>query len=77
MQRNNNTLRSQLKEKAHKRHKEEKNHMASLQAVGVSVSHYTGHSVSESDDDNCTPEEAHTVDIDMHKPNSPELEDTR
>ena len=51
--------------------------MATLQAVGVSVSHYTGHSVSESDDDNCTLEElAHTVDIDMHTPNLPELEDT-
>ena len=70
------TIRSQLKEKAHKRHEEEKNHMATLQAVGVSVSHYTGHSVSESDD-NCTPEEqADTVDIDMHTPNSPVLEDT-
>ena len=37
--------------------------MAILQAVGISVSHYTGHSVSELDDDNCTSEEQmHTVD---------------
>ena len=51
--------------------------MATLQAVGVSVSHYTGHSVSELDDDNCTSEQqTHTVDIDMHTPNSPALEGT-
>lgn len=50
--------------------------MTTLQAVGVTVSHYTGHSVSESDDDNCTPEEqAHTVDIEMHTPNPLVLED--
>ena len=47
-------FRSHLKEEAHKRHEEEKNYMATLQAVGVSVSHYTGYSVS---DDNCIPDE--------------------
>lgn len=59
--------------------------MATLQAVGVTVSHYTGHSASDDDnstpDDNCTqndnciPDE-HTVDIaDIHTPNLI-LEDT-
>ena len=48
--------------------------MATLQAVGVSVSHYNGHSVSESDDDNCSLEEQ--VDIDMHTPDPSVLEET-
>ena len=53
--------------------------MATLQAVGVTVSHYTGHSAS--DDNNSTPDEnftpdEHTVDIaDIHTPNLI-LEDT-
>ena len=73
-------FRSHLKEEAHKRHEEEKNYMATLQAVGFTVSHYTGHSVAEDDngtsddngtpDDNCTTDQ-HTVDIaDIHTPNS-------
>ena len=44
---------------------------------GVSVSGYTEHSISELDDDNCiSKEQTHTVDIDMHTPNSPALEGT-
>ena len=65
-------FRSQLKEKAHKRHEEEKNHMATLQAVGISVSHYTGHSAK--DDDNSISDEQNIDQADMDT-SSPSFED--
>ena len=59
-------FKSHLKEEASKCHEEEKNYMATLQAVGVSISHYTGQSIC--DDDDSAPDEQ-TIDMEnMHTP---------
>ena len=45
--------------------------METLQAVGVSVSHYTGHPVFTSDnDDSTSKEQVQTADIDIYTANS-------